>query len=103
VLVTRLERAFRSARDTYDNLSDLDQHQVGFVPTTRPIDTSTSTGKLLLGVLAAVAEFERELLRERTIEGLKRARANGPKLGGPKGSKDKRKQRCGRYYATYAE
>jgi len=66
VLVTKLDRAFRSAKDTYDNLSYLDSHKVGFLATTQPIDTSTSTGKLLLGVLAAVAEFEKALIIERT-------------------------------------
>ena len=64
VLVTRLDRAFRSAKDTYDNLAFLEQHNVGFVAATQPIDTSTSTGKLLLGVLAAVAEFEKALIVE---------------------------------------
>ena len=102
VLVTKLDRAFRSAKDTYDNLAYLDQHNVGFIATTQPVDTSTSTGKLILGVLAAVAEFERELIRERTIEGLNRARANGAKLGRPAGSKDKRKRRRSGYYARYA-
>ena len=48
VLVTKLDRAFRSSKDTYDNLAYLDQHKVGFIATTQPIDTSTSTGKLLL-------------------------------------------------------
>lgn len=103
VLVTKLDRAFRSAKDTYDALSYLDQHGVGFIATTQPVDTSTSTGKLILGVLAAVAEFERELIRERTIEGLNRARANGAKLGRPAGSKDKRKRRRSGYFARYAD
>ena len=103
VLVTKLDRAFRSAKDTYDNLAYLDQHKVGFITTTQPIDTSTSTGKLILGVLAAVAEFERELIRERTIEGLNRARANGAKLGRPVGSKDKKRRRRSGYFARYAE
>ncbi len=80
VLVTKLDRAFRSSKDTYDNLAYLDQHKVGFIATTQPIDTSTSTGKLLLGVLAAVAEFERALIVERTLEGLSRAKAQG-KIG----------------------
>ena len=62
VLVTKLDRAFRSARDTYDDLAYLDSHKVGFIAATQPIDTSTSTGKLLLGVLAAVAEFEKALI-----------------------------------------
>ncbi len=92
VLVTKLDRAFRSAKDTYDNLAYLDNHNVGFVASTQPIDTSTSTGKLLLGVLAAVAEFEKALIVERTKEGLARARAQGKRLGRPPGSKDKRKR-----------
>ena len=92
VLVTKLDRAFRSAKDTYDNLAYLDQHKVGFIATTQPIDTSTSTGKLLLGVLAAVAEFERSLIVERTLEGLSRAKAQGKILGRPPGSKDKVKR-----------
>jgi len=69
VLVTKLDRAFRSAKDTYDNLAYLEQHNVGFIAATQPIDTSTSTGKLLLGVLAAVAEFEKAWIVERTKEG----------------------------------
>ena len=102
LLVTKLDRAFRSAKDTYDNLAYLDQHKVGFIATTQPIDTSTSTGKLLLGVLAAVAEFERELIRERTIERLNRARANGVKLSRPQGSKDRKRRRRGGYFQRYA-
>ena len=92
VLVTNLDRAFRSAKDTYDNLAYLDSHKVGFIAATQPIDTSTSTRKLLLGVLAAVAEFEKALIVERTKEGLARAKAQGKRLGRPPGSKDKRKR-----------
>ena len=71
----------------YVNLGYLDSHRVGFIATTQPIDTSTSTGKLLLGVLASVAEFEKALIVERTNEGLARARAQGKRLGRPPGSK----------------
>ena len=102
VLVTKLDRAFRSAKDTYDNLAYLDQHKVGFIATTQPIDTSTSTGKLLLGVLAAVAEFERSLIVERTLEGLSRAKAQGKILGRPPGSKDKVKRRRRGYLMRWA-
>ena len=103
VAVTKLDRAFRSAKDTYDGLAYLDQHNVGFVAITQPIDTSTSTGKLILGVLAAVAEFERELIVERTLEGLARARAQGKRLGRPPGSKDKKRRRRSGYFARYAD
>ena len=49
VLVLKLDRAFRSAKDTYDGLAYLDNYNVGFVAATQPIDTTTATGKLLLG------------------------------------------------------
>lgn len=103
VLVTKLDRAFRSAKDTYDNLAYLDQHKVGFIATTQPIDTSTSTGKLLLGVLAAVAEFERNLIVERTLEGLARAKAEGKHLGRPAGAKDGKKRSRRGYLLRYAK
>ena len=102
VVVTKLDRAFRSAKDTYDKLAYLDQHNSGFIASTQPIDTSTSTGKLLLGVLAAVAEFEKALIVERTLEGLARAKANGTKLGRPKGSTDKRKRSRRGYLLRYS-
>ena len=103
VLVTNLDRAFRSAKDTYDNLAYLDSHKVGFIAATQPIDTSTSTRKLLLGVLAAVAEFEKALIVERTKEGLARAKAQGKRLGRPPGSKDKRKRSRRGYLLRWAE
>lgn len=102
VLVTKLDRAFRSAKDTYDNLAYLDQHKVGFIATTQPIDTSTSTGKLLLGVLAAVAEFERNLIVERTREGLARAKAEGKRLGRPPGSRDGHRRKKSGYFRRWA-
>ena len=102
VLVLKLDRAFRSAKDTYDNLAYLDAHKVGFVAATQPIDTSTYTGKLLLGVLAAVAEFERALIVERTKEGLARAKAQGKRLGRPPGAKDKKKRNRRGYLLRWA-
>lgn len=57
VAVVELDRAFRSAKDTYDTLAYLDTHRVGFVDITQPVDTTSSTGKLIIGVLAAVAEL----------------------------------------------
>ncbi len=90
VAVTKLDRAFRSVKDTYDTLSVLESHRVDFVATTQPINTTTPSGRLLLGILAVFAEFELELTRERINEGLDRARAEGKKLGRPPGSKDKK-------------
>jgi DNA invertase Pin-like site-specific DNA recombinase len=103
VAVVKLDRAFRSAKDTYDTLAYLDAHHVGFVAVTQPVDTTTSTGKLIIGVLAAVAEFERSLIIERTLEGLARAKAQGKRLGRPPGSKDKRKRGRRGYLLRYAK
>jgi DNA invertase Pin-like site-specific DNA recombinase len=103
VVVTKLDRSFRSAKDTYDNLAYLDNYKVGFVAATQPIDTTTSTGKLLLGVLAAVAEFELSLIRERTMEGLERARKQGKKLGWPPGAKDAKPKSKRGYLLRYSK
>ena len=102
VAVTKLDRAFRSSKDTYDNLALLDSHKIGFVAITQPIDTTTATGKLLLGVLAAVAEFERSLIRERTQDGLARARAEGKRLGRPPGKKDSKQRKKSGYFRRWS-
>ena len=102
VAVTKLDRAFRSSKDTYDNLAYLDCHKVGFVAITQPIDTTTATGKLLLGVLLAVAEFERTLIRERTQDGLARARAQGKRLGRPLGKKDSKRRKKSGYFRRWS-
>jgi len=103
LLVTKVDRAFRSPKDTYDTLAFLSDHNSGFVATTQPIDTSTATGKLLLGVLTTMAEFERELIRERVKEGMARAKADGTHVGRPKGSTDTQSRRRSGYYARYAK
>lgn len=57
------------------------------------IDLSTAAGRLMANVLAAMANFERDRIKERTLLGLARAKAQGKKLGRPKGSKDKKKRK----------
>ena len=71
------------------------------VAITQPIDTTTSTGKLQLAILAAVAEFERDLIVERTKEGMARAKAEGKRIGRPPGKKDSKPRRVNGYYARY--
>jgi DNA invertase Pin-like site-specific DNA recombinase len=58
---------------------------VGLISLNDPIDTSTAPGRMIFGIFATLAEFERELIRERTQAGLKSARARGRKGGRPKG------------------
>ena len=65
------------------------------------LDFTTATGKLHFTILSAFAEFERELIRERTIEGLRRAKSQGKKPGRPVGSRDKKKRRTDGYFQRY--
>ena len=85
VLVTKLDRLGRSTRELLDLIAHIDQVGASFKSLGDPLfDTSTSQGRLLVTMLAAIAEFERELIRERTGEGRKRAIAAGVRFGRPK-------------------
>jgi DNA invertase Pin-like site-specific DNA recombinase len=85
VLVTKLDRLGRSTRELLDLIYRIDQAGASFKSLGDPLfDTTTSHGRLLVTMLAAIAEFERELIRERTGEGRKRAMANGVKFGRPR-------------------
>ena len=79
--VTKIERAWRSTVMMHHDLEDLDRRSKGFVATTQPFDTTGSYGRLGLNILAAFAEFERDMIRERTREGMARARAEGKPIG----------------------
>ncbi|NYG07797.1 DNA invertase Pin-like site-specific DNA recombinase [Phycicoccus badiiscoriae] len=83
VVVWRLDRLGRSLRHLIDTIQDLESHGVAFLSLTESIDTSTPGGKLVFHVFAALAEFERDLIRERTIAGLAAARARGRTGGRP--------------------
>jgi DNA invertase Pin-like site-specific DNA recombinase len=65
-------------------LEELESLGVAFVSLTEGIDATTPAGKLQMHILGAIAEFERERIRERVIAGLRRARTNGQRLGRPK-------------------
>lgn len=99
VAVTKLDRAYRSVPRTYEGMAYLTQWRTGFVAVQQPdINTTTAAGKLLLGILAVLAEFERDQIRERTRDGMERARAEGKRIGRPPGSRDKRERKKGGYY-----
>src|SRR5207248_852250 len=84
LVVWRLDRLGRSLRHLIDTLLELDQRGVGFKSLTESIDTTTPGGKLIFHVFGALAEFERDLIRERTQAGLLAARARGIQGGRPK-------------------
>ena len=81
LVVWRLDRLGRSLRHLIEVVSDLSERGVGFRSMTEAIDTTTSGGRLIFHVFGALAQFERELVRERTLAGLKAARARG-RMGG---------------------
>jgi DNA invertase Pin-like site-specific DNA recombinase len=81
VVVWRLDRLGRSLRHLIDTVNALADRQVGFRSLVENIDTTTSGGKLVFHIFGALAEFERELISERTHAGLTAARARG-RVGG---------------------
>jgi DNA invertase Pin-like site-specific DNA recombinase len=83
VLVWRLDRWGRSVTDLLITLQELEHLGVGFVSLTEALDLTTPAGRAMAGLLAIFAEFEREILRERTRAGLAEARKNGKRLGRP--------------------
>lgn len=92
LVVWRLDRLGRSLKHLIETIEKLESQGVGFQSVTESIDTTTSGGKLVFHIFAALAEFERTLIRERTRAGLKAARARGRQGGRPKVlSEEKRK------------
>jgi DNA invertase Pin-like site-specific DNA recombinase len=84
VVVTRLDRLARSVRDLLNILERFGQDDVGFVSLReKHIDTTSAGGRLVLNIMASIAEFERELIAARMAEGRKRAVDNGVQFGRP--------------------
>ena len=83
LVVWRLDRLGRSMAHLLAMIEDLGARGVVFRSITEGIDTSTATGRLLFGIMSSLAQFERELIRERTAAGLQAARDRGRVLGRP--------------------
>lgn len=81
LVVWRLDRLGRSTSHLVQTVTALEARGVGFASVTEAIDTTTPAGRLMFGVLACLAAFERDLIRERTLAGLEAARARG-RIGG---------------------
>lgn len=84
LVVWRLDRLGRSLRHLIDTITELNTRGVGFKSLTENIDTTTSGGKLIFHIFGALAEFEREIIRERTQAGLASVRSRGKVGGRPK-------------------
>lgn len=82
--VWKLDRLARSIRQLIDTIDALDRAGCGFHSLTEAIDTTTPTGKLVFHIFSVLTEFERSIIRERTIAGLVAARARGRRDGRPR-------------------
>lgn len=102
VIVYKLDRWARSSTELILDVKELLDKGVGFISISDNLDFSTAAGKLHFQILAAFAEFERELIRDRTIEGLRRSRLQGKVPGRPKGRKDTKKRKKSGYYLREA-
>ncbi|KAB2760941.1 recombinase family protein [Brucella anthropi] len=80
-VVTKIDRLARSAADLHRIVKELEQKGVKFRVLDQNVDTDTPTGKLLLGVLALIAEFETEIRKERQMDGIAKAKETGVKFG----------------------
>lgn len=81
VLVTKYDRLARSLTDLLDIVAQIEAAEAGFRSLAEDIDTTTPAGRLIFHVFASIAQFERERIRERTMEGLDAARKKG-RIGG---------------------
>ncbi len=97
VVVYKLDRWARSSTELILDTKELIDKGVGFISVSDSLDFYSSTGRLYFSILSAFAEFERELIRERTLEGLRRAKMQGKHPGRPKGSKDTKKRKKSGY------
>jgi len=84
VVVAKLDRLARSTRDLHNILHELDERECGFVSLGESwCDTTSKVGRLMMTIMSGIAEFERELIRERCEDGIERAKAKGTKFGRP--------------------
>ena len=84
VIVWKLDRFGRSLPHLIDAVHDLEERKVGFRSLTDNIDTTTASGRMFFHMMGALAQFERDLIRERTLAGLKAARERGNVGGRPR-------------------
>ena len=84
VLVYRFDRFARSMRQLVNALAEFQSLGIEFISLHEGIDTSTPNGRLVFGIMASIAEFERELIRDRVKSGIQHARAKGKRLGRPR-------------------
>jgi len=102
VCVLKLDRWARSLTELTMEVTELYEKNIAFISVRDNIDLSTASGKLQFHIMSAFAEFERELIRERTLDGLERAKRQGKHLGRPFGAKDSKPRKKSGYWLKHA-
>ncbi|WP_201365792.1 recombinase family protein [Dictyobacter formicarum] len=102
IVVWRLDRLGRSLKELIETVTALGERGIELKSLKENIDTSTPTGKLMFHIIAAMAEFERDIIQERTQAGLEAARARGRKGGRPKATSKIRPEQLERAKSLYA-
>jgi DNA invertase Pin-like site-specific DNA recombinase len=100
LVVWRLDRLGRTLKHLIEWVNELEQQGIGFNSLQETIDTTTSSGKLIFHIFAALAEFERNLIRERTRAGLEAARTRGRQGGRPKILPENKRELAVKLYAS---
>ena len=103
IVVWKLDRLGRSTQHLLQFLEEFNNKEVRLVVTDMNIDTSTSQGKFFFTIIGAVAELEREMIRERILAGNERRKSQGKKLGRQKGAKDKSKRSKQGYFERWSK
>jgi DNA invertase Pin-like site-specific DNA recombinase len=101
VMVHKLDRLGRSLKHLIQLIEEFNNKKVQFICLSPEVDTRTAQGMFFIQIIGAVAELERELIRERTIAKLQYLKDNGKVLGRPKGSKDKKVRRKSGYWLRW--
>ncbi len=101
VLVLKIDRLGRSLKHLIQLVEEFRNRKVQFICISPEVDTESAQGRFFLQIMGAVAEMEREMIRERTIAKLRYLQSQGVKLGRPKGSKDRVRRRRTGYLATW--
>ena len=98
LVIYKLDRLGRSLKDLLDIIEQLQIKKVNLVSLKDNIDTGSTTGKLVLHIFASLAEFERDLIKERTEEGRREAKKKGVKFGRPVQPKPEKADICAQLY-----
>jgi DNA invertase Pin-like site-specific DNA recombinase len=102
VIVWKLDRLGRSLQHLIQTIEEFNNTNVDLISTTQNLDTTTASGRLVFHIFGAIAEFERELIRERIYIGIARAKREGKHCGRPNGKKDKHPRRTSGYVQRWA-